>query len=344
MTRRRALLAVIAAAAIVLAALVPSFGLPQYYVSLLTQTWIYGIAAMSLDLLVGFTGLVSFSHAAFFGTSAYIVALLLTRYGITAFWPVLALAVLGAAVLAGVFGLLAFRGEGVSFIIITLALNEIIWGLAYQWVDMSGGDNGIAGFPRPVIAGMNLAGTPAYYLFCLAVLVLCVALLATIVRSPFGLVLRGIRERPRRMAALGYPVNRFRYAAYVMAAAFAGVAGVLFAYYNEFVGPVNLSLETTVQILIMVILGGTGTLLGPVAGAGVVVFVSNALSNLTQRWELLLGALYVVILLYARDGLVGIARRVWSAAGRRPPELLAPDRVRTASDGASDGETPEVKL
>jgi len=317
--RRRALIGVIAAGGIVLATLVPAFGLPQYYVSLLTQTCIYGIAAMSLDLLVGFTGLVSFSHAAFFGTSAYITALLLTRYGVTSFWAALVLALFGAAALAALFGLLAFRGEGVSFIIITLALNEIIWGLAYQWVDMSGGDNGITGFQRPVIAGMHLTGTPAYYLFCLAALVVCAGLLVTIVRSPFGLVLRGIRERPRRMAALGYPVNRFRYAAYVIAAVFAGVAGVLFAYYNEFVGPVNLSLDTTVQILIMVILGGTGTLLGPLAGAGVVVFVSNALSNITQRWELILGAMYVVILLYARDGLVGIARRVWRAAGRRAP-------------------------
>jgi len=298
-------------------ALVPSLGLPQYYVSLLTQTWIFGIAAMSLDLLVGFTGLVSFSQAAFFGTAAYIVGIAQTQFHVAAFWPALGLALLGAVGLAAVFGLLALRGEGVSFIIITLALNEIVWGLAYQWVSVSGGDNGITGFVRPAVAGVDLTGTASFYRFCLVVLLVCLGLLIAIVRSPFGLVLQGLRERPRRMAALGYNVRMFRYAAFVLAAAFAGVAGVLFAYYNEFVGPVNLSLDTTVQILIMVILGGTGTLVGPIAGAAVVVFVSNALSNLTQRWELVLGAVYVAILLYARDGLVGIGRRLWQAASGR---------------------------
>jgi branched-chain amino acid transport system permease protein len=316
-TARRLPLAAAVAGAGLLTALVPSLGLPQYYVSLLTQTWIYGIAAMSLDLLVGFTGLVSFSHAAFFGTSAYLIGILATRYHVAAFWPAAGLAVLGAVVLAALFGLVAFRGEGVSFIIITLALNEIVWGLAFQWVDMSGGDNGITGFVRPVVAGVDLGGSASFYRFCLLVMAACLALLVAIVRSPFGLTLQGLRERPRRMAALGYDVVRFRYAAYVIAAAFAGVAGVLFAYYNEFVGPVNLSLDTTVQILIMVILGGTGTLLGPLAGAAVVVFVSNGLSNITQRWELVLGAIYIAILLYARDGLVGIGRRVLEAAARR---------------------------
>jgi branched-chain amino acid transport system permease protein len=315
-TARRLLLAAVVAGAGVLTALVPSLGLPRYYVSLLTQTWIYGIAAMSLDLLVGFAGLVSFSHAAFFGLSAYLIGILATRYHVVAFWPAAGLAILGAVILAALFGLVAFRGEGVSFIIITLALNEIVWGLAFQWVDMSGGDNGITGFVRPVVAGVDLAGYATFYRFCLLVMAACLGLLVAIVRSPFGLVLQGLRERPRRMAALGYDVVRFRYAAYVTAAAFAGVAGVLFAYYNQFVGPVNLSLDTTVQILIMVILGGTGTLLGPLAGAAVVVFVSNGLSNITQRWELILGAIYIAILLYARDGLVGIGRRLLAAARR----------------------------
>jgi len=316
--RRVALAGAGGAAAAVLAALVPSLGLPQYYVSLLTQTWIFGIAAMGLDLLVGFTGLVSFTQAAFFGTGAYLIAILQTQYRLVAFWPALGVAVAGTVVLAAVFGLLALRGEGVSFIIITLALNEIVWGLAYQWVSMSGGDNGITGFVRPAVAGVDLSGTAAFYRFCLAILLACLALLMAIVRSPFGLVLQGIRERPRRMEALGYSVRSLRYAAFVIAAGFAGVAGVLFAYYNQFVGPVNLSLDTTVQILIMVILGGVGTLLGPLAGAAVVVFVSNALSNLTQRWELILGAIYIAILLYAQDGLVGIGRRFGRAVCGTP--------------------------
>jgi branched-chain amino acid transport system permease protein len=313
-----------AAAAAGAAWILPGLRLPQYDVSLLTQTWIFGIAAMSLDLLVGFTGLVSFSQAAFFGTSAYVVAILQTQYHVAGFWPSLGLGLAAAGALSAVFGVLALRAEGVGFIILTLALNEIIWGLAYQWVSVSGGDNGITGLVRPPVAGIALTGNDAFYRFCLLVLAVCAVLLALIVRSPFGLVLQGLRERPRRMAALGVPVQRFRYAAFIIAALFTGLAGVLFAYYNAFVGPVNLSLETAVQILIMVILGGRGTLLGPVAGAAVVVFVSNALSSLTQRWELILGAIYVAILLWARDGIAGIGRRVWRAAAAcRPGQARA---------------------
>jgi len=326
------------AVAVGLAAAVPSLGLPEYYLSLLTQTWIFAIAAMSLDLLVGFTGLVSFSQAAFFGTSAYLIAILQTQYHLAAFWPALGIALAGTTALAAFFGLLALRGEGVSFIIITLALNEIVWGLAYQWVSVSGGDNGITGFVRPRVLGLDLSAAPSFYRFCLAALLVCLGLLVAVVRSPFGLVLRGVRERPRRMAALGYSVKSFRYAAFIIAAALTGIAGALFAYYNEFVGPVNLSLDTAVQILIMVILGGVGTLVGPLAGAAVVVCVSNALSNLTQRWELVLGAIYVAILLFARDGLVGIGRRVWqnlAKAARHPgtstgPAMSSPPAGRDA--------------
>lgn len=336
--RVRVLALAAAAVALGLAALLPTLGVPRYYVSLLTQAWIFGIAAMSLDLLVGFTGLVSFSQAAFFGTSAYIAALLPTRYHVAGFWPALGLGLLGAVILGAVFGTLALRGEGVSFIIITLALNEIIWGLAFQWVSMSGGDNGITGFVRPAILGVDLSGTASFYRFCLLVLAACLGLLWAVVRSPFGLVLQGVRERPRRLAALGYHVWLFRYAAFVLAAAFTGVAGVLFAFYNQFVGPVNLSLETTVQVLIMVILGGTGTLLGPVAGAAVVVFVSNALSSLTQRWELILGAVYIAILLYARDGLAGIGRRLGRALAAYLRSPVPHPAVRAAAQ-PEDAET-----
>jgi branched-chain amino acid transport system permease protein len=330
----------VAVAALALAILVPPLGLPDYYVSLLTQTWIFGIAAMSLDILVGFTGLVSFSHAAFFGMGAYVAAVLATRTPITGFGAILVLGVLAATLLAALFGFLVLRGEGVSFTIISLALNEIVWGLAYQWVAMSGGDNGITGFPRPRIGPFDTSGNAGFYYLSLAVLLVCVVLLLALVRSPFGLALVGVRERPRRMRALGYNVWFFRYAAFVVAGAFAGLAGVLFAYYNQFVGPVALSLQTTTQMLIMVILGGRGTLLGSLVGAGVVVFVSNALSNLTQRWQLILGALYVVILMYAPDGLLGAARRIGQAVARRFPRLAAAPGGGQDGAGAASGAAP----
>lgn len=289
-------------------------GVPPFYISLASQMWIYAIVAMSLDLLVGFTGLVNFSQAAFFGMGAYAAAIALTRYHVGNFGAELGLGVLLAMITGAVFGIVALRSEGVGFIIITIALNEIVWGLAYQWVSMSGGDNGITGIIRPPLGTWDLSDNTSYYYVSLAAYAVALSLLVALVRSPFGLVLRGVRDSPRRMQALGYNVWLFRYIALIVSAAFAGLAGVLFAWYNQFVGPVNLALDTSTQFLIIVILGGIGTLYGQLLGAGIVVFLSNGLSAVTHRWVLILGAVYVLIVMYAPDGLVGLGRRILARA------------------------------
>jgi branched-chain amino acid transport system permease protein len=299
----------IAAAGLGIALAVPRAGVPTFYVSLLTQTWIYAIVAMSLDLLIGFTGLVNFAQAAFFGAGAYAVAIAATRYNVTGFFPGVGLGILAGLVSAAVFSLVALRAEGVGFIIITIALNQILWGLAYQWVSMSGGDNGITGFLRPPVGPIDVSGNAGFYHLCLIVLIVILALLIAVVRSPFGLVLRGVRETPRRMRALGYNVWLYRYLAMLLAGGIAGLAGVLFAWYNQFVGPGDLSLDLSTQLLIIVILGGIGTLYGQVVSAAIVVFLSNGLSAVTQRWELILGAVYFIIVMYAPDGLMGLGYR-----------------------------------
>lgn len=288
----------------------PRLGVPTFYVSLLTQTFIYAIVAMSLDLLIGYTGLVNFAQAAFFGTGAYAIAIGSTKFHITGFIPGIVLGAVAAMVTAALFGLVALRAEGAGFIIITIALNQIVWGLAYQWVSVSGGDNGITGIVRPLIGPFDVSGNTGYYYLCLAFCILVLIFLSAVVRSPFGLVLKGVRETPRRMRALGYNVWLYRYLAYILSAALAGIAGVLFAWYNQFVGPVDLALDLTTQFLIIVILGGIGTLYGQIIGAFIVVFMSNGLSAVTQRWEFILGAVYFAIVMYAPDGLVGLARRV----------------------------------
>jgi branched-chain amino acid transport system permease protein len=316
---------VAAVAGLVVAMLLPRLGVPTFYVSLLTQTWIFAIVAMSLDLLVGFTGLVNFSQAALFGVGAYSVAIAATRFHVTAFVPSLLLGIAGALVTAAIFGLVALRSEGVGFIIITIALNEIVWGLAYQWVSVSGGDNGITGIVRPAVGPFDVSENTGYYYVCLAFCALSLFLLLLIVRSPFGLVLRGVRETPRRMRALGYNVWLYRYLALLISGGFAGLAGVLFAWYNQFVGPVALSLDQSTQILIMVILGGIGTLYGQLFGALLVVFLSNELNSVTPRWETVLGIVYIVVVMYAPGGLVGVASQLWARMrGRRlaPAEPL----------------------
>jgi branched-chain amino acid transport system permease protein len=312
---------VAAAAGFVVALLLPRLGVPTFYVSLLTQTWIFAIVAMSLDLLVGFTGLVNFSQAALFGVGAYAVAIGATRFHVTAFVPVMALGIVCAMVTAAIFGLVALRSEGVGFIIITIALNEIVWGLAYQWVSVSGGDNGITGIVRPHVGPFDVSANTGYYYVCLACFAISLVLLLVLVRSPFGLVLKGVRETPRRMLALGYNVWLYRYLAMTISGGFAGAAGVLFAWYNQFVGPVALSLDQSTQILIIVILGGIGTLYGQVFGALVVVFLSNELSAVTQRWEMVLGVIYFAVVMYAPGGLVVLAPRLWNRLLRRAPVM-----------------------
>jgi branched-chain amino acid transport system permease protein len=315
---------IVAVAGLIVALVLPRLGVPTFYVSLLTQTWIFAIVAMSLDLLIGFTGLVNFSQAALFGTGAYAVGIAATRFHVTAFVPVVALGVVSAAVTAAIFGLVALRSEGVGFIIITIALNQIVWGLAYQWVSVSGGDNGITGLTRPAVGPFDVSANTGYYYVCLAFFVVALLLLMLIVRSPFGLVLKGVRETPRRMRALGYNVWLYRYLALILSGAFAGAAGVLFAWYNQFVGPVALSLDQSTQFLIMVILGGIGTLFGQLFGALVVVFLSNELSAVTPRWQMVLGVVYFIVVMYAPGGLVELLPRLWARLrGRRTPIVPA---------------------
>jgi branched-chain amino acid transport system permease protein len=300
----------LAAVAIVILAFFPYVGIHSFYISLLTQAYLLGIGAVSLDLLIGRTGLVSLCHASFFGLGAYATAMIGQRLGINNLLVVALVAAGVACAVSIVFGLIALRGRGAGFIIITLALNQITWGLAFQWVSFSGGENGITGFTPPVIGPIDFSDPVTLYLVSLAAVAACVAVLWKVSHSPFGLVLAGIKEQPRRMAALGYNVFRYQLAAFVIAAVVAAGGGFLFAYYNVFVSPVELSLATSVQFLIMVILGGSGTLIGPLIGSVIIVFLSNILSVYTDRWPLLLGIAYAAIVLFTPDGLLGMGERL----------------------------------
>ncbi len=297
---------------------------PTYYLHLLTLTFCYGILAMSLDVLVGYTGLSSLGHAAYFGVAGYMVGVLATRYAL-GFWPAFSLALLAAIIVAGVFGLLAIRATGPYFLIITLALGQIIWGLAYRWVSMTGGDNGLRGIPRPVVGfGLHLAQIQSFYYFALIVTALAAGVMAVLAVSPFGLTLRGIRESGSRMRALGYNVWLHKYLAFVIAGAFSGLGGVLYAYYNQFVSPADVSLVASANALLMVVLGGSGTLWGALIGAALLVFLQNLISGLTQRWLTILGAILVLSVMYAPQGIVGAARVLVARGTAGPASRAAP--------------------
>ena len=282
------------------------FGLSDYYVSLATKMLILALFAMSLDLLLGYAGLASLGHAAFFGMAAYAVALFTLRAGLDPWWC-LPIGVILATLTGSLYGVLALRARGTYFLMITLALAQVLWGIAFGWRTMTGGDDGLPNEPRPDL----VASTWRFYYFTVLVFAAGTALLVCIVRSPFGYALRGIRESETRMLALGYNAWRYKYVAFVLGAAFAGLSGAMYAYYNRFVGIDYLHVVRSAEALLMVILGGAGTLVGPAIGAALIVLLENVISNYTQRWLLVLGGIYVVVTLLAPKGLVGLVLERW---------------------------------
>jgi branched-chain amino acid transport system permease protein len=296
----------IAGAVVALALLValPAFA-REYSVALATKMLIFALFAMSLDLLLGYTGLASLGHAAYFGIAAYTVALLVVNAGVGSALAFPA-ALITAAVAGALFAPLALRARGSYFLMITLALAQVVWSVAFGWRTLTNGDDGMPNVVRPNF-GVSLDNTAAFYYFTLAVVGVATLLLVAIVTSPFGRALRGIRESESRMQALGYNVWRFQYVAFVLSATFAGIAGALYAYYNRFVGPEYLYVVQSAEALIMVILGGAGTLFGPAIGAALIVFLEDFVSSLTEHWVLVLGVIYVVVTLFAPRGLVGLA-------------------------------------
>lgn len=293
-----------------LLALVPLV-LSRYVTTTLTEILIFGIFAMSLDLLVGYAGLVSLGHAASFGIAAYAVGLLSIHAGTSLVLTLPAGLAAGAAA-ALLIGVFALRAAGVYFLMLTLAFAQMAFAVAHQWAELTGGTNGLSGIPRPVVPGLDLGGTIPFYYLVLVLFCAIAALLGRIVGSPFGAALVGIRENESRMRALGFDTFRLKLGAFVIAGAAAALSGVLYAYYNGFVSPDVLYWTASGQALVMVLLGGTGTLAGPALGAAVVLLLQNFASSYTQRWTLILGAAFVLVVLAAPRGLLGLLAGRWA--------------------------------
>jgi branched-chain amino acid transport system permease protein len=293
------------AALAILAAAAPFAG--PFVILLLAQILVLGIVAMSVDLLLGYTGLPSLGQAAYLGVGAYLTAILATKFGVGLgwdFWLVVALGMLSGAATAALFGLFAVRASGVYFLMITLALGMCVWGLAYRWNSLTGGDNGINMRGRPRF-GIQLADDLTFFYVVLGFFVASLAALHLLVNSPFGRSLVGIRERELRMRILGYNTWLHKYIAFVVAGAFGGLAGVLWAHLNGIVSPSDVLLPASVDALLMVVLGGPGTLVGGLLGAAVVVFLREYLATLVPWWQYVLGAVYVLTILYLPNGLMG---------------------------------------
>lgn len=285
--------------------------LPSYHTGLLVDGIVYGVFAIGLNLLLGYAGLPSLGHAAYFGLGAYAAGILAVRLT-DSFWLGAASGIGASMVLGALFGLLALRTTGVYFLIITLALAQVVWAVAFSWRAVTGGDDGLAGIGRPDlgIPGLALDSTHAYYFFVLAALVVALLAMRVILVSPFGRSLEGVRESATRMAALGYNVWLHKYIAFVLSCGFAGFAGVLFVYYKGFISPEAVSIVISAEVMLMVIIGGAGTQIGPLIGALLIVLLSHGVSGITERWQLVLGILYVVTMLVAPNGIIGLVQQV----------------------------------
>ena len=283
----------------------------EFYVNLTSQIFIAAIFAASLNLLVGYGGLPSLGHASFLGVAAYLSALMNLRWGLD---HVLSapLALAGTTLMAGLFGLIALRATGLGFLMLTLALSQVLWGTAYRWVALTEGDNGLRGLTRPPLPGLNLDDTTTFYFFALVVTAFSLWMIARLVASPFGAALRGTRDQARRMNALGYDVWLIRWVTFVYAGFWGAVSGLLFVYYHKYIHPASLSLTSSAEAILSVIAGGSGTLAGPVIGSAIIVLLKNYVSAYVERWNMLMGFVFVVIVVFMPDGLVPGLKRLWA--------------------------------
>ena len=283
----------------------PQF-ISSYYVLLLTEILIYAIFALSVNLLLGYTGLLSLGQAAFWGAGGYTVALLVVKAGVDNFWLCIVAALLVSAILGFVFGFLALRTTGVYFIMITLALGQMLWAIVWRWHSLTGGDDGLPGITRPDLGlPLSLWDTTNFYYFILIIFAIAVFLLYRITRSPFGRTLIGIRENESRLQALGYNTWRYKYICFVIAAIFGGLAGALKVYQDGFISPTYCSLTVSAMVLLMALIGGTRVFAGPIFGAGAVWIIRSIVSSYTGYWNLILGILMVIVVMFAPRGIAG---------------------------------------
>ncbi len=312
MTRRAA--AALALCALALLAVPWVIG-NEFYVNMASQVLIYALFALSINMLLGYGGMVSLGHAAYLGIAGY-ACILATTAGydqLTA--AVFAVALSTAA--AAFFGVLSLRAPGLGFIMITLALGQIVWGVAYRANDLTGGDNGIRHPARPMPFGFDISDAPSFYYCTLVDFLVALFFIWRFARSPFGASLKGARDQPRRMRMLGHNVWLVRWIAFVMAGFWASVAGVLYVYYNLFLSPHAISLQQSAEILLMAILGGASTLSGPIVGAAIITLVKNVVSTYVERWNTLLGVIFVVVIVFMPYGLVPGCAQAWQRLRNR---------------------------
>ncbi len=280
----------------------------SFGITFITQVIIFAVFAMSLDLLIGYTGLMSFNHATFFGVGAYTVAIL-SKSAVN-FWAALFAGICVPMLLAALLGMIVLRSSGPYFLLITLAFNQMVFAAAWKWRSLTGGDDGLSGIPRPD-PGLHISMWNQDYFYYLVLIIALFAVFITwkLVKSSFGRSLIGIRESESRMQALGYNTRLIKWLIYIIAAGLAGLAGILYVYFNGFISPLELNWTMSGLVILMVIIGGPGTLGGPIIGAAIILFLQQMISSYTEHWPLVMGIIFVLCVLYTNEGVWGLLRK-----------------------------------
>jgi branched-chain amino acid transport system permease protein len=280
-----------------------------------SEIWIFAIFGLGLNLLLGYTGLLSFGQSTFFGSAAYVAGWLLKHYAINVFLA-LGIGVGVGALSALLVGYLCVQRSGLYFIMLTFALNQLFYFIAYQWTSVTGGEDGMPGVPRPEFFGVDFKNPLNYYAFVSLVFLFFLYLMKRIVESPLGKILVAIRENEVRAGAVGYNVPRFKLLAFVIGGAFSGAAGVLYAMLFGIVPLESISFVTSGNVVFATLIGGSGSLYGPIIGSFVFIWLSESVSTLWARWPLLLGLAFVVVVMFFRGGVVEAWSRIWRFSKR----------------------------
>ena len=303
---------------IVTAAVFGSLPLFLPYTALATEALIFALMTVAFDLFLGYAGIMIFCQASFFGTAAYTTGILIHHFQPNIFLTMGA-ALLTTALLACIIGYLSTARKGTYCFLLTFAFNELIYFMADEWTSLTGGRDGLSDIPRPNLKIPHLLDIPltemGFYYFALFFFILSLFLIRGITRSPLGKVLQGIRENESRMAAIGYKTRRFKVIAFVLGGVFMGLAGTLHAMFMNFVDVSNVSFAISAEVIMMEIVGGVGTLLGPILAAALITVISDFAANYWQRWPFLLGAVFVAFVLFARNGLWGIIENLKTRFG-----------------------------
>ena len=328
MTRRSvAALAVCAAILLILPWIIGN----EFYVNMASQVLIYALFALSINMMLGYGGMVSLGHAGYLGIAGY-ACILATIAGYDQLTAAV-FAVLLSTAAAALFGVLSLRAPGLGFIMITLALGQIVWGVAYRANDLTGGDNGIRHPARPLPFGFDIRDAPSFYYFTLVVFAIALFFIWRFSRSPFGASLMGTRDQPRRMRMLGHNVWLIQLLTFMMAGFWGSVASVLYVYYNLFLSPHAISLQQSAEILLMAILGGASTLTGPIVGAAIITLVKNVVSTYVERWNTLLGLIFVVVIVFMPYGLVPGCTQLWRRLTSRKATKPEPAALASEASG-----------